>query len=434
MRVWGGGLLEDQHFYDECDRLGLMLLQEFPHAGCSPGGPGDSFPDLATRLPLDDAQTKMAVKQLVNHPSIVRYNYANEFYLNSSVSPFIAQVRKETPSSSSFSSQRRADKTKIDDSPRQARDKRKECSPQNSRSRCVFSRSFSQRCAQSTTHAQCTKPTRHVSQSVTDRIHSVWRSMRRTERSVETAQVRATISHRSFACLELPCSLDIGKTEQLIAKMGVVSQDKHTGNFFKRKGKERLKRTVRCISIVLEGWMTPGAGGCASQGDNGGNPFEWDEFGKKTRLFLRHFMLKRMIYQDRLGTNIHTEGNLKKEDAFLLSGATGLSDLDTLRGIIPADELATGWQGTISPSWSFHRLATWGDVHGYRPLFSKTGAAAKSLKEEVQWSQFMQAEGLRFSFQAHRRAKPHRSAANSWTFDEPWPNAAHGSMLAHSGT
>jgi beta-galactosidase/beta-glucuronidase len=221
MRVWGGGLLEDQHFYDECDRLGLMLLQEFPHAGCSPGGPGDSFPDLATRLPLDDAQTKMAVKQLVNHPSIVRYNYANEFYLNSSVSPFIAQVRKETPSSSSFSSQRRADKTKIDDSPRQARDKRKECSPQNSRSRCVFSRSFSQRCAQSTTHAQCTKPTRHVSQSVTDRIHSVWRSMRRTERSVETAQVRATISHRSFACLELPCSLDIGKTEQLITKMGL---------------------------------------------------------------------------------------------------------------------------------------------------------------------------------------------------------------------
>jgi hypothetical protein len=31
MRVWGGGLIEDQHFYEECDRLGLMLLQEFPH-------------------------------------------------------------------------------------------------------------------------------------------------------------------------------------------------------------------------------------------------------------------------------------------------------------------------------------------------------------------------------------------------------------------
>ena len=84
-------MIEDQHFYEECDRLGLMLLQEFPHAGCSPGGPGDSFPDLKTRLPVDDAQTRTMIKQLINHPSIVRYNYANEFYLNSSVSPFIAQ-------------------------------------------------------------------------------------------------------------------------------------------------------------------------------------------------------------------------------------------------------------------------------------------------------------------------------------------------------
>eukprot|EP01043_Picozoa_sp_COSAG02_P042943 COSAG02_NODE_3696_length_6372_cov_2.297306_4_plen_405_part_00 len=45
----------------------------------------------------------------------------------------------------------------------------------------------------------------------------------------------------------------------------------------------------------------------------------------------------------------------------------------------------------------------------------------------------MQAEGIRFSFQAHRRAKPHRSAFNSWTFNEPWPNAVQGSMLSFSG-
>jgi beta-mannosidase len=69
MRIWGGGLIEDQHFYDECDRLGLMLLQEFPHAGCSPGGPGDSTPDYSWRMPLDKLQTQMALKQLVNHPS-----------------------------------------------------------------------------------------------------------------------------------------------------------------------------------------------------------------------------------------------------------------------------------------------------------------------------------------------------------------------------
>jgi hypothetical protein len=76
-------------------------------------------------------------------------------------------------------------------------------------------------------------------------------------------------------------------------------------------------------------------------------------------------------------------------------------------------------------------------------VFSTNSAAASTLQDEVRWSQFMQvwlycvftltgrmvasqqwlalcgsqAEGLRFSFQAHRRAKPHRSAANSWTFN-----------------
>ena len=143
---------------------------------------------------------------------------------------------------------------------------------------------------------------------------------------------------------------------------------------------------------ALEAGMAPGVAGCAGQGDNGGNPIEWDEFG-----------------------------------------ATGLADVETLRATIPPDELASGWQDAPSPSWAFHRLGTWGNVGGYRPVFSEGGKAAPSLVEEVRWSQFMQAEGLRYSFQAHRRAKPHRSAANSWTFNEPWPNAAQGSMLSFSG-
>lgn len=29
IRVWGGGIFEQQHFYDECDRLGLMVTQDF---------------------------------------------------------------------------------------------------------------------------------------------------------------------------------------------------------------------------------------------------------------------------------------------------------------------------------------------------------------------------------------------------------------------
>jgi len=113
-------MIEDEAFYDACD--GVMLLQEMPHAGCAPGGPGDqvsgllvkrdvrtlacssrsSFsadlltcpfqnPDYARLLPVDFAQQTTAIETLKSHASIVRYNYANEFYLNSSQSPFIAQ-------------------------------------------------------------------------------------------------------------------------------------------------------------------------------------------------------------------------------------------------------------------------------------------------------------------------------------------------------
>ncbi len=32
LRVWGGGLREKRAFYDLCDRLGIMVWQEFPFA------------------------------------------------------------------------------------------------------------------------------------------------------------------------------------------------------------------------------------------------------------------------------------------------------------------------------------------------------------------------------------------------------------------
>jgi hypothetical protein len=146
-----------------------------------------------------------------------------------------------------------------------------------------------------------------------------------------------------------------------------------------RHGPYTFSQTQYSVYGPLCGDGTVVVPGCEGQGDGGANPFEWDEFG-----------------------------------------ATGLAPLDTLQRIVPAAELATGWQATASPSWVFHRLVQWGNVAGYRVLFGgSAGAAAATLAQEVQHSQWLQAEGLRYSWQAHRRAKPHRSAANSWTFNEP---------------
>ena len=29
LRVWGGGIFEKPHFYSECDRLGILVTQDF---------------------------------------------------------------------------------------------------------------------------------------------------------------------------------------------------------------------------------------------------------------------------------------------------------------------------------------------------------------------------------------------------------------------
>jgi hypothetical protein len=51
----------------------------------------------------------------------------------------------------------------------------------------------------------------------------------------------------------------------------------------------------------------------------------------------------------------------------------------------------------------------------------------------VRASQLVQAEGLRYANQAMRRFKWHRSACASWTYNEPWPNAAHGCIVEYYG-
>lgn len=125
--------------------------------------------------------------------------------------------------------------------------------------------------------------------------------------------------------------------------------------------------------------------GCANQGDAASgvsNPFGWDEFG-----------------------------------------ATGMTDIDTINWTIPAEQQASGWQGAISAAWAYHRLGTWGNLPGSRALFTDAAAALPTLEQEIECSQFLQSEAYRFMWQSHRRAKPHRSEANAWTFNEPWPNA-----------
>ncbi len=75
IRIWGGGLLEKDIFYQLCDELGILVWQDFPLACEKP------LTDPAY-LSLIEDQTRRMVLRLRNHSSVVLYCGGNELYVD----------------------------------------------------------------------------------------------------------------------------------------------------------------------------------------------------------------------------------------------------------------------------------------------------------------------------------------------------------------
>ncbi|HLP16976.1 MAG TPA: glycoside hydrolase family 2 protein [Bacteroidota bacterium] len=71
LRVWGGGIYEQDVFYDLCDRLGLMVWQDFMFA-CG------EYPDDAWFHVQVQDEAEKVIRRLRNHPSIVVWCGNNE--------------------------------------------------------------------------------------------------------------------------------------------------------------------------------------------------------------------------------------------------------------------------------------------------------------------------------------------------------------------
>lgn len=75
VRVWGGGLIETEHFYNLCDQLGLMVWQEFIQSSSGV----DNIPsELPGFLELLRRTALHAVKVKRNHTSLVIWSGGNE--------------------------------------------------------------------------------------------------------------------------------------------------------------------------------------------------------------------------------------------------------------------------------------------------------------------------------------------------------------------
>ncbi len=72
IRVWGGGIYEDEIFYNTCDELGLVVWQDFMFAcGSYPGFDKEFVKNVANEF-------EQVIRRLRVHPSIVLWNGNNE--------------------------------------------------------------------------------------------------------------------------------------------------------------------------------------------------------------------------------------------------------------------------------------------------------------------------------------------------------------------
>ncbi|MHA1974502.1 MAG: beta-mannosidase [Candidatus Hodarchaeales archaeon] len=71
LRVWGGGVVESDDFYNICDELGIMLWHDFQFA-CS------VYPETKEYLANVEKEIKSIILRLRNHPCIVLWNGNNE--------------------------------------------------------------------------------------------------------------------------------------------------------------------------------------------------------------------------------------------------------------------------------------------------------------------------------------------------------------------
>jgi beta-mannosidase len=75
VRVWGGGLLESEHFYELCDKLGLAVWQEFSQSSSGLESTPSAEPAFVETL-TDDA--RQIVPRLARHPSLAVWCGGNE--------------------------------------------------------------------------------------------------------------------------------------------------------------------------------------------------------------------------------------------------------------------------------------------------------------------------------------------------------------------
>jgi beta-mannosidase len=90
LRVWGGGLIETPEFYELCDRLGLLVWQEFSQSSSGIESTPSDDPEFVA---LMEAEARAIVPRLARHPSLAIWCGGNELDGDDST-PVLAALRR----------------------------------------------------------------------------------------------------------------------------------------------------------------------------------------------------------------------------------------------------------------------------------------------------------------------------------------------------
>jgi beta-mannosidase len=119
-----------------------------------------------------------------------------------------------------------------------------------------------------------------------------------------------------------------------------------------------------------------------------------------------------------------------KHTAYVEFGIASAANVEILKSIIPAEEL---FPPKNTGSYHLHHgfdsygEDAWLGLNTLKKYFGEIN----SIEEMVQYSQFLQAEGLKFIYEEARRQKPYCSMALNWCYNEPWPAAANSSIISY---
>jgi beta-mannosidase len=137
-----------------------------------------------------------------------------------------------------------------------------------------------------------------------------------------------------------------------------------------------------------------------------------------------------VFYSEDQGGDVFQQFQSNRNTAYTEFGVPSLSDVETLKQIIPGDELFP-----IKPTeaWiAHHGFKAWGAPRWVcQDIYERYFGTPNSLEELVAGQQWMQCEGYRGAFEEMRRQWPHCSMGINWDYNEPWITAAGNELIAY---